>query len=152
MKVEITIAVRDRILTYLKKAKSLEVGGVLMAEQLNPGEFRIVDFSLDPASGGTAHFVRSPQHLSIALDTFFEKTGHDYSRYNYLGEWHSHPNHQPIPSSVDIDSMFQLLMEERNIPFAILLIVKKGFFKKFQCSATYFQLGQRPKSISVVIV
>lgn len=152
MKVEITKNVRNRMLSHLQKAGNLEIGGVLMAEQLNPGEFRIVDFSIDPSSGGAAHFVRSPEHLSTALNSFFEQTSHDYHKYNYLGEWHSHPNHLPVPSPVDINSMYELLREEKNIPFAILLVVKKGFFKRFQCSAMYFQLGKRPESVNLSIV
>jgi integrative and conjugative element protein (TIGR02256 family) len=150
MKIELTKDVRDRMISALAKAKRREIGGILMAEQLEPGEFRIVDFSLDDSTGSAAHFVRSPDHHRAALDAFFARTGYDYERYNYLGEWHSHPNHSPIPSSTDIHSMLDLLNEEHNIPFAILLIVKRGWLRRFLCSAVLFNQGEKPSKIQIV--
>lgn len=146
MKVELTKDVRERMMSCLAKAKRREIGGILMAEQLEPGDFRIVDFSLDDFTGSAAHFVRSPEYHRAALDAFFARTGNDYARYNYLGEWHSHPNHGPFPSSTDILSMQDLLNEEHSIPFAILLIVKRGWWR-FVCSATLFSRGQEPCKI-----
>jgi proteasome lid subunit RPN8/RPN11 len=31
-------------------------------------------------------------------------TGHDFSRYNYLGEWHSHPRFGLYPSADDVSA------------------------------------------------
>lgn len=121
-----------------------------MAEQLQPGTFRIVDFSIDSVTGSAAHFVRSVEHHEKTLNEFYEKTGADYSRFNYLGEWHSHPNHVPLPSSVDIASMEQLIYGERNIPFAMLLIVRKAWWRRIVCSATLFQQNSTPEPIEVI--
>lgn len=134
----------------LAKAGSREIGGVLMAEQLEPGTFRIVDFSIDSLTGSAAHFVRSVEHHEKTLNEFYEKTGADYSRFNYLGEWHSHPNHVPLPSSVDIASMEQMIYGERNIPFAMLLIVRKGWWRRIMCSATLFQQNCAPEPIEII--
>ena len=62
-----------------------------MGEQTAPGQFRVVDLSIDEVSGERAHFVRDAEHHRGALQAFFERTGHAYERFNYLGEWHSHP-------------------------------------------------------------
>ena len=150
MKIELTKGVRDRMMLCLAKAKRREIGGILMAEQIEPGEFRIVDFSLDEVTGSAAHFVRSPDHHRVALDAFFARTGNDYARYNYLGEWHSHPNHAPFPSTTDVLSMQDLLYEERSIPFAILLIVKRVWWRRFLCSAVLFSQNQNPSEIQVI--
>lgn len=150
MKIEVTKDVRKRMLSCLAKAKHREIGGILMAEQLKPGEFRIVDFSLDDSTGSAAHFVRSPDHHRAALEAFFVRTGNDYVRFNYLGEWHSHPNHTPLPSAKDIVSMHDLLDEERSIQFAVLLIVKRGWWRRFFCSATLFMQGEEPSTIQVI--
>lgn len=150
MKIELTEDVRERMMSCLAKAKRREIGGILMAEQLEPGEFRIVDFSLDDFTGSAAHFVRSPDHHRAALDAFFARTGNDYARYNYIGEWHSHPNHAPFPSATDIHSMHDLLNEERSIPFAILLIVKRRWWRRFFCSAILFNQGEKPSNIQVI--
>jgi integrative and conjugative element protein (TIGR02256 family) len=150
MRVELTKDVRKRMMLCLVKAKRREIGGILMAEQINPGEFLIVDFSLDDITGSAAHFVRSPDYHRAALEDFFARTGNDYARYNYLGEWHSHPNHDPFPSTTDILSMYDLLNEECSISFAILLIVKRGWWRKFLCSATFFRQGEELSNIQVV--
>jgi [CysO sulfur-carrier protein]-S-L-cysteine hydrolase len=150
MKIELTTDVRKRMILCLAKAKRREIGGILMAEQVEPGEFRIVDFSLDDLTGSAAHFVRSPDHHRAALDAFFARTDNDYARYNYLGEWHSHPNHAPYPSTTDILSMHDLLDEERSISFAVLLIVKRGWWRRFFCSATLFSQGEKPSNIQII--
>lgn len=150
MRVELTRDVRKRMMSCLVKAKRREIGGILMAEQINPGEFRIIDFSLDDITGSAAHFVRSPDHHRTALEAFFARTGNDYARYNYLGEWHSHPNHDPSPSTTDILSMHDLLNEECSISFAILLIVKRSWWLRFHCTATLFRQGEELSNIQVI--
>ena len=137
-------------MSCLRNEKHREIGGILMAEQINEGEFRIIDFSLDEITGSAAHFVRSPDYHRAALEAFFTRTGNDYARYNYLGEWHSHPNHSPNPSTTDINSMNDLLDEESNISFAILLIVKRGWWRRFLCTATLFQQGEELSNIQVI--
>lgn len=149
MKVELTKDVQKRMMSCLAKAKHREIGGILMAEQVEPGEFRIVDFSLDDATGSTTQFVRSPDHHRTALDAFFARTGNDYARYNYLGEWHSHPNHAPVPSATDIMSMHNLLDEEQSIPFAILFIVKRRWWRRLYYSAILFRQGEEPSDVKV---
>lgn len=150
MKIELTLDVKVRMMSCLIQAKRREIGGILMAEQVKPGEFKIIDFSLDNITGSAAHFVRSTENHCAALEDFFNKTGKDYSRFNYLGEWHSHPNHAPIPSATDITSMYDLVGEERNISFAVLLIVKRGWWRRLKCTATLFQKSADPSNVQVI--
>lgn len=119
-----------------------------MAEQIEPGSFRLIDFSVDSRTGGAAHFVRSVEDHRAALETFFERTGADYARFNYLGEWHSHPNHLPVPSSEDVLSMENLVSGERDIHFAVLLIVR-ATWRRLACTATLFEQGTDPTTISL---
>lgn len=100
MKVEQTPEVERRIRLALRKAGRREIGGMLMAEQLSPDHFRIVDFSVDSFSGSHTHFRRDPRVHRATLDKFFERTGRDYARFNYLGEWHSHPSFSVRPRSL----------------------------------------------------
>lgn len=150
MKIELTKEVRARMASCLVKAKQREIGGILMGEQLKPGEFRVIDFSLDDTSGSATQFVRLPERHNAVLDAFFTRTGNDYARFNYLGEWHSHPNYALAPSAIDIITMHNLLDEENNIPFAILLIVKKGWCRRFKCSATLFNRNKKMSRIQVI--
>lgn len=150
MKVRFPKILHKRMVKALAKAGRREIGGVLMAEQIEPGTFVVVDFSIDSVTGSAAHFVRSVDHHAKVLKEFYEKTGDDYRRFNYLGEWHSHPNHLPLPSSVDISSMEQLIHSERNIPFAMLLIVKREWWRRIECSASLFQRGSAPEPIEFI--
>lgn len=148
MKLAMPRAFRTRLHEVVAKAGRREVGGVLMAEQIEPGSFRLVDFSVDSRAGGAAHFVRSMEDHQEALGAFFERTGADYGRFNYLGEWHSHPNHVPLPSGEDTASMRDLVGGERDIPFAVLLIVRatKG---SLMCTATLFEHDGNATEVSL---
>ncbi|WP_256589673.1 Mov34/MPN/PAD-1 family protein [Pseudomonas sp. Choline-02u-1] len=114
MRVEISEPVKDKLRRALRAAGSREIGGVLMGEQIAPGHFRVVDLSIDSETGGRAHFVRSSEAHADALSAFFRETGHQYDRFNYLGEWHSHPRFSVTPSTQDITSMIDLVEGERE--------------------------------------
>lgn len=149
MKLEVPQPLRRRLTPLLKSAGRREIGGILMAQQLEPGHFRLADFSVDSVSGSRAHFVRSPEHHREALAAFFAATGHDYGRFNYLGEWHSHPGYRARPSTTDIGSMLDLIHSERGIPFAALLIVKLNWFGRLAMSATMFEHGDVPQQMQL---
>ena len=150
MKVEFPQALRKRMSRALKRAGRREIGGVLMAEQIDAGYFKLVDFTIDEVMGGAAHFVRSVEHHRDALSEFYERTASDFTRFNYLGEWHSHPNHLPIPSSTDVASMEKLVNGEREIPFALLLIVRSAWWWRMSMSATLFQHDRTLEAVDVV--
>ncbi len=122
-----------------------------MGEQIKPGHFRIVDLSVDGETGGRAHFVRSAESHTSALNVFFQHTGNNYARFNYLGEWHSHPSFPVTPSSQDSTSMFELVDGERDIDFAILLIVRLRFWSQITSSCTLFRRGALPLPVEIRI-
>jgi hypothetical protein len=64
MKVEQTPEVERRIRLALRKAGRREIGGMLMAEQLSPDHFRIVDFSVDGFSAETRRFIERRSMIS----------------------------------------------------------------------------------------
>ncbi len=64
------------------------------------------------------------------MNAFFCETGHQYDRFNYLGEWHSHPRFPVTPSAQDVESMVDLVNGERGIDFAVLLIVRLQWWRK----------------------
>ncbi len=109
-----------------------------MGEQVAPDHFRIVDFSVDDTTGTAAHFVRSPKHHAEALNTFFRKTGSDFKRFNYLGEWHSHPSFPVRPSHEDLMSMRGLVEGERDIDFSALIIVRLRCLLLLEAAAYMF--------------
>lgn len=134
----------DRMKLSLDRAGDREIGGVLMARQIAPGSFEIVDFSVDELTGERAHFVRDPALHDGFLDAFFERTGRNYASFNYIGEWHSHPNLPVNPSITDLGSMEDLVNGERDIPFAALLVVRSDTPSEFVATATFHQRGMPP--------
>ncbi|UFW79903.1 MULTISPECIES: Mov34/MPN/PAD-1 family protein [Rhizobium] len=135
--------------TMLVRAADREIGGILMARQIVPGQFEIVDFSVDELTGERAHFVRDHVFHNAFLDAFFERTGYDYETYNYIGEWHSHPRLPIFPSMTDLESMEDLVNGERDIPFAVLLVVRSDVPGEFVATATFHQYGLAPEPVQI---
>ena len=131
--------VEKKLLLALKKAGLIEIGGILMGEHLADAEFRIVDLTIQKQYGGSAFFVRFVREATTALVRFFRRVGNDYTRFNYLGEWHSHPLFSTIPSQKDIQSMSEIV-NDRDVGanFAILLIVRLDDDQYLESTATAF--------------
>ncbi len=150
MRVEIMPDVRTTLRRALRAAGRREIGGVLMGEQIEPGHFRVVDLSIDKETGGRAHFVRSPEAHAGALDAFFQRTGNEYDRFNYLGEWHSHPRFHVTPSVQDAASMVELVHGERGIDFAVLLVVRLDWWRWIASSCTLFRRDHQPSAVEIL--
>jgi proteasome lid subunit RPN8/RPN11 len=120
-----------------------EVGGMLFGEYLGPGHFRLAEVTVDEP-GFVASFKRSINHAVGACKKFFGKTRHDYARFNYLGEWHSHPSYAVHPSSTDDQSMFHIVRDPNvGANFAVLSIVRLDGDLLTMKAWAYFPDGER---------
>src|ERR1700676_2657595 len=150
MKIEWAPEVEPRLRAELRKAGQREIGGLLMAAQLSPAHFRILDFSLDALSGSHMRFRRDPQTHQKTLDEFFERSGREVQRFNYLGEWHSHPSFSVLPSVEDTQTMTDIVESGNSvITFAVLLIVRLRWRLWIDCSLTVFARGQAPRRVEL---
>jgi len=150
MRIELSPDIERRLRTALRAAGRREIGGMLLAEQLAEGKFSVVDFSLDSFSGSHTKFRRDPAAHQKTLDEFFRRTGHDYRRFNYLGEWHSHPSFSVEPSTEDVETMNDIVTDPSSvISFAILLIVRLRFWLWLDYSLTVFAQNQTPCSTRI---
>lgn len=114
-----------RLREELERAGSREIGGVLVGEHIGEAEFRVVEMSVQRSGGSVACFVRRPQAHRRFLSRFFARTGKNFERYNYLGEWHSHPLFSVEPSAIDLRQMMQIVEDGPQAPhFAVLLIAR----------------------------
>jgi integrative and conjugative element protein (TIGR02256 family) len=108
----------------LRKAGKREIGGVLMAEHIGPNKFVVRDLTVH-RRGAIASFVRRIEDTLGRLRMFFERTNHDYTRFNYIGEWHSHPCFLAEPGETDHASMRQIIEDAKvGAHFVVLLVVK----------------------------
>ena len=152
MQIELGNDVRIRLRKALRQAGRREIGGMIFAEELDPGNFRVMDFSLDARTGSRSMFIRDLEVHRQALNDFFRRTGYDFTRFNYLGEWHSHPSFSTHPSHDDIATMTELVETTENIRFAVLMIVRLRFRFWMDCSFTVFARGEVPMTSHIVRV
>jgi len=97
---------------------------MLFGEHVSEDVFRVVEATVEGA-GSVANFVRGIINSLGQLERFFHKTKRDYRRFNYLGEWHSHPSFVLYPSATDDQTMFDIVNDPATgARFALSLIVK----------------------------
>ena len=150
MWIELIPAIEKRLRRALREAGRREIGGMLLAEQIAPGRFRIADFSLDGSSGTHATFKRDPVSHRRTLDEFFRRTDRNFEHFNYLGEWHSHPSFCVAPSLEDIGTMTQIVEDQDSaINFAVLLIARLRFRIWIEYSLTVFASTQLPQQARI---
>jgi integrative and conjugative element protein (TIGR02256 family) len=130
-------AIAKKLHTALKVGGSQEIGGLLMGEHMAGDTFRVVDISVQTLQGTHSTFERDPDEHRAQLAEFFTRTGADYTRFNYLGEWHSHPSFEPLPSSKDMRTMRSIVSDPRvGVNFAVLIIVRLVHRDRLAMSAT----------------
>jgi integrative and conjugative element protein (TIGR02256 family) len=143
MKLLLPGRIRTQWTNALRAAGRREIGGVLLGEFVKPGTFKIAEITIQRTGGTFGHFVRDPKLHEKAIEHFFERTGRDYERFNYLGEWHSHPSFSTRPSRSDVRSMYRIVSEPSvGANFAALIIVRLAALAKLQMSACVFRPGQ----------
>ncbi len=134
----------------LKAGGSQEIGGLLMGEHIAEDTFRVVEISVQTLQGTHSTFERDPDEHRAQLAEFFARTGADYTRFNYLGEWHSHPSFEPLPSSKDMQTMRSIVGDPRvGVNFAVLIIVRLIYRDRLAMSATAVLPNGSAQSVSV---
>lgn len=142
MRVLVPRDVCERLEKALRNAERRETGGMLMGEHVSEGVFRVKDLTVQ-RRGTFASFVREVGIAIAPLRRFFRETGRDYTRYNYLGEWHSHPSFPTEPSRTDSESMWGIVEDPAvGANFAVLVIARLGVGDKLEASATAYLPGR----------
>lgn len=128
----------------LRDAGAKEIGGVLAAEQVSDGRFVVLDLSVQ-RNGGPAHFDREPEQHRAFMRRFHRKHGNQPGRFNYLGEWHTHPSFVALPSAPDVLQMQRLVEDREQVaPFLVLLVLRLGGDAQLVGSAHAFRRGHLP--------
>ena len=151
MSVSVPPDVQETLRRALRAAGSNECGGILMAEHIGPDHFMVRQLTVQ-GGGRFASFVRGTRSAFRALSEYFRQSGHDYTRFNYLGEWHSHPSFSVQPSSTDHRSMLDIITNAKvGANFVVLLIFKLVDREKLEGSAhTYLPEGAIVQSTLVL--
>ena len=152
MQLLLPLPIAKRLQRELKRAGRKEIGGLLIGEHVRDEVFRIADVSIQHSGGTDACFIRHPEKHRHDLDAFFARTDKDYERFNYLGEWHSHPSFEPLPSNTDITTM-QSISEDATVGahFVVLMIVRLSDEHTIDVTATAFRPGVAPMAVQVSV-
>jgi len=125
MRLAIAPSQTRKLRAALGRGGSREIGGQLFGEQLAPSNFQVTEVTLQSRPGTVARFVVDLVDAARSALRFFERHGHAYSRFNYVGEWHSHPSFDVTPSSTDSATMRSLVSDpDFRGHFAVLVIVR----------------------------
>ena len=125
MKVTLAADQTARLVAALERAGEREIGGQFFGEQLAPSDFLVTALVIQKRMGGVARFFVDLVQAAREAIRFFDRTGHRYTRHNYIGEWHSHPSFAVRPSEADISTMRRLVADpEFRGSFAVLMIVR----------------------------
>ena len=103
------------------KRHAPEAGGIILGKLIH-GQINILKLSVptDLDRSSRMNFERNKLSAQIILDYEFHNSG---GQLIYLGEWHTHPEPFPSPSSVDLHMLKHQFKDNRsNVDFLILLI------------------------------
>lgn len=140
MNLLLPVDIAFRLMQALKKAGKVEIGGVMMGEHVCPNTFRVMDITIQRTGGTYATFVRFVEGIIGPLRSFFSRTNHNYTKFNYIGEWHSHHSFHLSPSPKDNKTMMDILGDplcEAN--FIALMLVKITSDDILEKSVTVYQ-------------
>jgi len=97
---------------------SSEAGGILLGFRRG-SHLHVTDLTLPGAEdkrSRTAFYRSAASHQKIAMTCWLESNG----TMGYLGEWHTHPQKDPSPSTIDIREWRVILSSEpQNMVFVI---------------------------------
>lgn len=128
-----------------------EIGGIIMGEHLGPNIFRVTEITIQKRGGTFAFFVRLVGEFAAPLRAFFRKTDHNYTRFNYLGEWHSHHSFALNPSGQDHATMGEIVDDpDLGANFVVLLLVKLGDHDQLSGSVTVYRSVHPPFAGEVI--
>lgn len=138
--------VQSALMRAVKSGGTREVGGILMGEHTDVDTFRVTELTAQTEGGAFATFVRLVEFIVRPLRLFFDSTCHDYTRFNYIGEWHSHPLFSLTPSAKDHRTMHELLHDRSlGARFVVLLLVKLDAEGRLQHSVTVYTPASPPR-------
>lgn len=124
LRVTLPADVRILLKAALSRARSKECGGVLMGEHVGPNHFVVRQLTVH-RPGAVAFFVRRLGGVVGAIKRYCQAHGNNYQRFNYLGEWHSHPLFSVQPSAQDHASMRELVTDRSvGANFVVLMVVR----------------------------
>jgi integrative and conjugative element protein (TIGR02256 family) len=130
MTVKIEEAVINKMIEYIQDTNDKpESGGILIGFYIEDNSFTITNITTPSAQDvfSRHNFIRTKKNAQKAIDRLFKESN---NKKIYLGEWHTHPENIPTPSSLDKTSILkQIRLNKLNSPIIFMIIIGKcGLF------------------------
>lgn len=122
----LSIIIDEKLLTKLYSTSldlyPCEFGGLLIGYySQDKKELNIINTLLPKEYSSTKYnFSRGIKGLKTQLRELYKKSPSQY----YVGEWHSHPDNEPVPSGTDLNAFQEIVAHERVLienPILLLL-------------------------------
>lgn len=115
----------NRLAAYGKEKYPNEFGGLLLGKYINSNKTLVIKETLLPKKYKSSryYFERGSNGLKELLEQYYANEG-----LVYVGEWHTHPNNEAVPSPTDIRAMRELAEDENvliNNPVLMILEIQK---------------------------
>ncbi|MEZ4961940.1 MAG: Mov34/MPN/PAD-1 family protein [Saprospiraceae bacterium] len=125
-----------------------EAGGVLLGRYIKDSTDVVIDCISTPQRNDKrtrfSFFKNKKEHQNIVNKAWAESNGTS----NYLGEWHTHPEPSPTPSSVDKQTWLRQVVESTfendSLFFIIVGTTDIAAFEVFKSSKKINKLSQWP--------
>lgn len=144
--VQIPARAMSHLLRVCRSEAPHETGGILVGTYSAALDCAIIDevcFSPPDSQVGRYTFFRGIQGLRVRLAAAWTER-HAY----YLGEWHSHPYAQPIPSCTDNRQLVEISRAgEYHCPEPVLLVVGNRMTSVSDCKAFVYPRGRRRREL-----
>lgn len=142
---EYTIFIEEDVLKKIRSFRQIdkdkgESGGILLGKKVkNKNIYYIVDLSKPNECDTSSRFgfVRNAKAAQKYINSTWKKS-HGY--INYIGEWHTHPEIHPSPSSTDVNCYIRIL-KEKTSPFQLNINIIYGI------ADTFYICGYKNKTL-----
>jgi len=156
LSIQIDDTLVNRLCRLASKHYPKEYGGLFVGRYVNNNKVVIVEESVLPKKfkSSSFSFERGVEGLRKALGKYFRAT----PSLIYVGEWHAHPDGQPIPSSTDTSALREIAgHHEVSINNPVLLIIgvrgnhyQLAFYVLYQNQVHRYEMEQEPVHEEIV--
>lgn len=122
-KILIQSSVVNKLFTYIQKtSEKPESGGLFIGKSFTGNILQIEDitYPINSDIQSKFYFFRSSRHGKL-IEDIWEQSGHIKT---LIGTWHTHPEDNPTPSSIDIKDWEKIISNNRklNINFIFAIV------------------------------
>lgn len=157
--IDLSIVIDDKLMDELCRIGSehypKEYGGLFVGRYINENTELLIENTILPKKfrSSALSFERGVEGLRETLQQFFNQS----PSLIYVGEWHTHPNGNPIPSSTDSSALRTIASHhEVSIENPTLLIIgiarevyKFGFYVLYKDGIHRYELEKNEANVNV---